>query len=72
MHLGIGNNFPKRCKNSEIRNDKCINSRILDIRKKAIEMGVSMVIESEGLDPTGLEEVKRCIDFLKAVDESEK
>ena len=45
---------------------------ILDIRKKAIEMGVSMVIESEGLDPTGLEEVKRCIDFLKSVDESEK
>ena len=45
---------------------------VLAVRKKAIEMGVQMVIESETLDPTGLEEVKRCIDFLKNVDESEK
>ena len=45
---------------------------ILDIRKKAIEIGAHMVIESEGLDPTGPAEVKRSIDFLKSVDESEK
>lgn len=45
---------------------------VLAVRKKAIEMGIDMVIESEGLEPTGLEEVKRCIDFLKSVDESEK
>lgn len=45
---------------------------VLAVRKKAIEMGATMVIESEGLDPTGLEEVKRCIDFLKQVDAKEK
>ncbi len=39
---------------------------ILDVRKKALDMGLRIVVESEGLDPTGLEEVKRCIDFLKA------
>lgn len=48
------------------------NAPVLAVRKKAIELGVKTVIESEGLDPTGLEEVKRCIDFLKATDESEK
>ena len=41
---------------------------VLEVRKKAIEMGVQIVIESEGLDPTGPEEAKRCIDFLRAVD----
>lgn len=41
---------------------------IREVRKKAIEMGVTMVVESEGLDPTGLEEVKRCIDHLKLLD----
>ena len=39
---------------------------VLAVRKKAIDMGLRMVVESEGLDPTGLGEVKRCIDFLKA------
>ena len=34
--------------------------------KKAVNKGKKIVVESEGLDPTGLEEVKRCIDFLKA------
>ena len=29
--------------------------------------GAKVVIESEGLDPTGLEEVGRCIDFLKSM-----
>ena len=38
------------------------------VRKKAIEMGVKIVVESEGLDPTGIEEVKRCIDHLKILD----
>ena len=36
--------------------------------KKALEMGLTIVVESEGLDPTGLEEVKRCIEFLKEED----
>ena len=36
------------------------------VREYAIRMGLRMVVESETLTPTGLEEVKRCIDFLKA------
>ena len=44
---------------------------VLAVRKKAIEMGAKIIIESEGLDPTGLGESKRCIDFLKALDAKE-
>ena len=40
---------------------------VLAVREKAIELGMTMVVESEGLDPTGLEESKRCIDFLKTL-----
>ena len=32
----------------------------------AVNHGKIIVVESEGLDPTGLEEVERCIDYLKA------
>ena len=42
---------------------------VLAVRQKALDMGLRMVVESEGLDPTGLEEVRRCIDFLKAADQ---
>ena len=38
---------------------------VLAVRNAALAMGLPMVVESEGLDPTGLEEVKRCIEFLK-------
>lgn len=38
------------------------------VRDKAIELGFKMVVESEGLQPTGLEEVKRCIDYLRSLD----
>ena len=41
---------------------------VLAVREKALSMGLTMVVESEGLDPTGLEEVKRCIDFLKSLE----
>lgn len=34
----------------------------------AVEHGVRMVVESEGLDPTGAEEVGRCIRFLHSLD----
>ena len=37
---------------------------VKDICKWAEDNGVLVVVESEGLDPTGLKEVKRCIDFL--------
>ena len=32
---------------------------------KAEELGLLMVVESEGLDPTGRDEVARCMDYLK-------
>lgn len=38
------------------------------VREWCLKNGVLMVIESEGLDPTGPEEVKRCIDHLKTLD----
>ena len=38
------------------------------VRKRAIEMGIPMVVESETLTPTGLEEVGRCIKFLRQCD----
>ncbi|MBQ9099461.1 MAG: sugar phosphate isomerase/epimerase [Clostridia bacterium] len=38
------------------------------VRDWAIQNGVLMVIESEGLDPTGPAEVKRCIDFLRSLE----
>ena len=38
------------------------------VREWAIKNNVLMVIESEGLDPTGPEEVKRCIDYLRTLD----
>lgn len=44
------------------------NAPIEAVRQKAIELGIQIVVESEGLEPTGVEEVKRCIDYLKALD----
>lgn len=41
---------------------------IAAVRAWAIANNVLMVIESEGLDPTGPEEVKRCIDHLHTLD----
>ncbi len=39
---------------------------VLAIKEWALSNGVPMIVESEGLDPTGPDEVKRCIDFLRA------
>ena len=41
---------------------------VLAVRQWCLDNGVLMVIESEGLDPTGPAEVKRCIDFLRTLD----
>lgn len=41
---------------------------ILAIRDWCLHNNVLMVIESEGLNPSGPEEVKRCIDFLRTLD----
>lgn len=38
------------------------------VREWANANGVLCVVESEGLDPTGLEEVGRCIEFLRTLD----
>ncbi len=38
------------------------------VREWAIKNNVRMVVESEGLDPTGIEEVGRCIDYLKSLE----
>ena len=40
---------------------------IAEIRDWAIRNGVQIVVESEGLDPTGPEEVARCLDYLKKI-----
>lgn len=41
------------------------------VREKAIELGFTMVVESESLTPDGISEAKRCIDFLKSLDAEE-
>lgn len=38
------------------------------VREWAIKNNVLMVVESEGLEPTGIEEVTRCIDYLRTLD----
>ncbi len=38
------------------------------VREKALSMGIPMVVESEGCDPTGAEEIRRCITYLRALD----
>lgn len=38
------------------------------VREYALAHGQTIVVESEGLQPTGEEEVRRCIDFLHSLD----
>ncbi len=38
------------------------------VRDKAAAMGLTMIVESEGLNPNGLSEVTRCMDYLKSID----
>ena len=38
------------------------------VRKKAIELGLTMVVESETCTPTGIEEVTRCFNYLQKLD----
>lgn len=44
------------------------NAPVAAVRRYAIENGLGMVVESEGLNPTGIEEVARCIRYLKKAD----
>lgn len=39
---------------------------VADVYKKAVELGVLMVVESETLQPDGLTEAKICINYLKS------
>ena len=41
---------------------------VAEVRRKALELGFTMVVESEDLDPTGEEEVRRCIDYLRSLE----
>lgn len=41
---------------------------VADVRKKALERGLTIVVESENLDPNGIEEVRRCMDYLKSLE----
>lgn len=38
------------------------------VRAKAIEMGLPIIVESETLTPTGLDEAKTCMEYLKTLD----
>ena len=38
------------------------------VREKAIELGMHMVVESETLQPDGISEVTRCINYLKSLE----
>lgn len=38
------------------------------VREKAIEYGMRMVVESEGLEPDGISEVTRCMDYLRTLE----
>ncbi len=41
---------------------------VREVREWAIQNNILMVVESEGLKPTGLEEVQRCMDFLRTLE----
>lgn len=41
---------------------------IAAVREWALANGVMMIVESEGLKPSGLEEVQRCIDYLRTLE----
>ena len=39
-----------------------------DVRKLALALGFTMIVESETLNPSGPVEASRCIEFLKELD----
>lgn len=47
------------------------NVPVVDVRKWAIDAGVPIIIESEGLIPSGTEEARSCFEFLKSLDEKD-
>ena len=54
------------------RTDKALGegeAPVLAAREKAMATGRTIVVESEGLDPTGPEEIGRCMAFLKSLEQ---
>ena len=41
---------------------------VVEVRAKAMELGMHMVVESETLQPDGISEVKRCMNFLRSLE----
>lgn len=75
IHLKDGIPSAPECKNYVHVHDnvhgKSVGSGLAPVklvREWAIRNNVLMVIESEGLDPTGTEEVGRCIAFLRSLE----
>ena len=44
---------------------------VREVRKLALDLGFTMVVESETLNPSGPVEATRCIEFLKTLDEED-
>lgn len=42
---------------------------VAQVRKAALKMGLPMVVESESLSPTGIEEAAGCFEYLKTLEE---
>ena len=38
------------------------------VRDKAASLGITMIVESEGLNPDGMSQIARCMDYLKSID----
>ena len=54
----------------ETRKGKALGEGYAPVEKvldKAIELGLTVVVESEGLDPTGPEEIARCFKYLEGL-----
>lgn len=70
IHLkdGFAHTDPDHIHNAEGKSLGQGETPIAEIRKLAIQKGWTMVVESEGLDPTGPQEAKRCIDYLRTLD----
>ncbi len=75
VHLKDGIASPAENKSFEHVHDGVVglslgsgNAPVGAVREWAIKNNILMVVESEGLKPTGLEEVKRCIDHLRTLD----
>ena len=54
---------------NDLKLQKANEKKVADeLLAKAQELGFGIVVESESLNPSGPEEVKRCIEYLKSLD----